>query len=36
MYDEPTDPVEDQDRLEQLYKQGYCYDCGEKNCKESH
>lgn len=31
-----TDPYEDEDRLEELYEEGYCYDCGELHCTDSH
>lgn len=27
-----TDPFEEADKLEALYEQGFCYDCGERNC----
>jgi hypothetical protein len=28
-----TDPYEEADKLEELYEEGYCYDCGELACK---
>lgn len=36
MNNEPTDPHQDADMLDELYEQGYCYDCGELNCTENH
>jgi hypothetical protein len=34
--DEVSDPFDLENILEECYEAGYCYDCGELNCTDSH